>query len=47
VVSVSFTAREYNVSEGAESVRIVLQLDRAIDLTITIGLEMTGITAEG
>ena len=47
MVSVSFTEREYIVSEGAESVRIVLQLDRAIDQTITIGLEITGITAEG
>ena len=47
VVTVSFTEREYSESEGAGSVRIGLQLNRVIDLTISVQVEIDGITAEG
>ena len=47
VVIVSFTEREYSGSEGAGSVRIGLQLNRVIDLPITVQVKIDGITAEG
>jgi len=47
VVIVSFTEREYSESEGAGSVRIGLQLNTVIDQTITVQVEIDGITAEG
>ena len=46
VVTVSFTEREYSESEGAR-LRIGLQLNRVIDQTITVQVEIAGITAEG
>ena len=47
MVSVSFIEREYNVSEGAGSVRVGAQLDRTIGREIVVQFELTGITAEG
>jgi len=47
VVTVSFTGGEYNVSEGAGSVRIGLQLNTSTDQTINVQIEIFGITAQG
>jgi len=47
VVIVSFTEREYNVSEGAGSVRVGLQLNRVIDQMFSVQIEIAGITAAG
>ena len=47
MVTVSFTEREYNISEGAGLLRIGLQLNTSTDQTITVQVEAIGITAEG
>jgi len=47
VITVSFSGEEYSVSEGAGSVRVVLQLNASIDETIAVQVETFGITAQG
>ena len=44
---VTFTKSKYNESEGAGSMRIGIQLSRALQQTITVQVVTTGITAEG
>ena len=44
---VSFTESEYNETEGAGSMRIGVQLSRALQQMIIIQVATAGITAEG
>jgi len=47
VIVVSFTQSEYNVSEGAKSMRIEVELNKRSPQRIVLRLVITPITAEG